>query len=170
MSQQYRSTILVNIYPFLQGRRCRKAIFQQSKPWCDFENGVKVTKIASSFACHNKIAVQVRSKSIHSFRRQRAEKPFSNNLSLSVILKMGPKSNQFFSMSQQYRCTSLVKTYPFIEVRCSPCPHNMGSRSPNSNQFFTCPTNIDVQVWSKSIYFSRKEGADKAFFSHFPTI
>ena len=47
---------------------------------------------------------------------------FLNNLSPCVTLKMGsrsPKSNQFFSMSQQYRCTSLVKIHPFIlEIGC----------------------------------------------------
>ena len=39
------------------------------------------------------------------------------NLSPSVTLKMesrSPKSNQFLSLSQQYSCTSLVKTHQFI--------------------------------------------------------
>ena len=101
-------------------------------PSVTLEMGVKV----SSFPCHNNIDVKVRSKSIHSFRRQGADKPFiavqvwsksthsfrrqgadklfSTNLSLSVTLKMGSrstKSNQFFSMSQQLRCRSLVKIH-----------------------------------------------------------
>ena len=117
MSQQYSCASLVRIHPFLHEIGCRQAIFQQSEPSCDLENGVKVTKnLISSFSCHNNIDVQVWSKSTHSFRRQGADKPFSNNL--SVILKTGsrsPKSNQFFSMSQQYRCISLVKIYPFIQ-------------------------------------------------------
>ena len=57
--------------------------------------------------------MQVWSESTHYCRRQGADKPVSTNLSLSVTLKMGsrsPKSNQFFSMSQQYSCTSLVKS------------------------------------------------------------
>ena len=61
--------------------------------------------------------MQVLTKSTHSFRRKGADKPFPKNLSLSVTLKMGsrsPKSNKFFSMSQQYRCTNLVKAHPFI--------------------------------------------------------
>ena len=75
---------------------------------------------------------------------------FSNNLTLTVILKMGsrsPKSNQVFSMSQQYSCTSLVKIRLFIqEIGCiqnhfptnlsPPVTLKMGSRSPKSNQFF----------------------------------
>ena len=46
------------------------------------------------------------------------DKPFSNNLSPPVTLKMGSrsqKSNQFFYMSQQYRCASLVKIYSFLQ-------------------------------------------------------
>ena len=45
MSQQYNSASLVKIHPFLHEIGCRQAIFQQSKPLCDLENGVKVTKI-----------------------------------------------------------------------------------------------------------------------------
>ena len=83
--------------------------------------------LISYFSCHNNIVVQVWSKSIHSFIRKGADKcrwwgQFSNNLSPCVTLKMGsrsPKSNQFFSMSQQYRCTSLVKIHSFIlEIGC----------------------------------------------------
>ena len=172
MSQQYSCASLVKIHPFLHDIGCRQAIFQQSKPLCDLENGSRSPKFNQLFSCHNNIDVQVWSKSIHSFRRQGADKPisnnlspmwvwiwsqghqniissfacpiniavqvwskstysfrrlgadkpFSNNLSLSVTLKMGsrsPKSNQFFSMSQQYRCTSLVKIHPFIqEIGC----------------------------------------------------
>ena len=74
---------------------------------------------------------------------------FSNNLSLTVTLKMesrSSKSNQFFSMSQEYRCTSLVKIHLLIqEIGCiQPLSNNlsppvtleMGSNSPKSNQFF----------------------------------
>ena len=45
MSQQYRWASLVKIYSFLQETECGQAIFQQSKPSCEVENGVKVTKI-----------------------------------------------------------------------------------------------------------------------------
>ena len=40
MSQQYRCASLVKIYSFLQEIWCGQAIFQQSKPSCDLENGV----------------------------------------------------------------------------------------------------------------------------------
>ena len=53
-----------------------------------------------------------------------AGKPFSNDLSLRTTLKMGSrslKSNQFFYMSQQYRCVSLAKIHPF--VRETVCRH-----------------------------------------------
>ena len=66
--------------------------------------------------------MQVWSKSVHSFKRQGADKPFFNNLSPCVTLKMGsrsPKSNQFFFMSQQYSFASLVKIHPFLhEIGC----------------------------------------------------
>ena len=80
--------------------------------------------LISSFSCHNNIVVllQVWSKSIHSFMRLDADKSFFNNLSLCVTLKMwsrSPKFNQFFSMSQQHRYTSLVKINQFIlETGC----------------------------------------------------
>ena len=45
LSQQYSCTSLVTIHPFILEIGCRKAIFQQSEPSCDFENGVRVTKI-----------------------------------------------------------------------------------------------------------------------------
>ena len=45
LSQQYSCTNLVKIHPFILETGCRKAIFQQSEPSCDIENGVKVTKI-----------------------------------------------------------------------------------------------------------------------------
>ena len=73
-----------------------------------------------SDACPKNTAVQVWSKSTHSFRRQGADKPFSTNLTLSVSLKMesrSSKSNQFFSMSQQLRCRSLVKIHSFTPDR-----------------------------------------------------
>ena len=70
LSQQYSCTSLVKIHPFILETGCRKAIFQQSEPSCDIENGFKVTKIYSVFfSCHNNIAVQVWSKSIHSFEK-----------------------------------------------------------------------------------------------------
>ena len=45
LSQQYSCTSLAKIHPFIPKIGCRKAIFQQSEPSCDLENGVKVTKI-----------------------------------------------------------------------------------------------------------------------------
>ena len=45
LSQQYSCTSLVKIHTFILEIGCRKAIFQQSEPSCDLENGVKVTKI-----------------------------------------------------------------------------------------------------------------------------
>ena len=42
---QYNCASLVKIHPFIQQTACRQAIIQQSKPSCDLENGVKVTKI-----------------------------------------------------------------------------------------------------------------------------
>ena len=98
MSQQYSCAFLVKIHPFLREIRCRQAIFQQSEPLCDLENGHQ--NLIRSFSCHSNIVVQVWSKSIHSFMRQDADKPFTNNLSPPVTLKMGswsPKFNQFFS-------------------------------------------------------------------------
>ena len=72
------------------------------------------------------------------------------NLSPCVTIKMGqrsPKSYQFFSMSQQYRCTGLVKIHLFIlEIGCRkaifkqseiPVTLKMGSRSLKSNQFLS---------------------------------
>ena len=53
----------------------------------------------SSFTCPSNIGVQLWLKSIHSFKRQDADKPFLNNLSPPGTLKMGsrsPKSNQHF--------------------------------------------------------------------------
>ena len=41
------------------------------------------------------------------------------NLSPSMTLKMGlrsPKPNQFFSLSQQYSCTSLVKSTSLVKI------------------------------------------------------
>ena len=74
--------------------------------------------LISSLTCPSVVDEQVWSKSIHSYKRQGADKPFSNNLSPPVTLQMGsksPKSNQFFHMSQQYRCASLVKFYLFLQ-------------------------------------------------------
>ena len=44
MSQHCRCASLVKIYSFLQEIGCGQAIFQQSKPDCDLENGVKSPK------------------------------------------------------------------------------------------------------------------------------
>ena len=49
MSKQYRCASLVKIDLFLQETGCRQAIFQQSKPLCDLEKGVKVTQMSSAF-------------------------------------------------------------------------------------------------------------------------
>ena len=51
MSQQYSCASLVKIHPFLHEIGCRQAIFQQSKPLCDLENGIKVTNLISSISC-----------------------------------------------------------------------------------------------------------------------
>ena len=123
MSQQYRCTSLVKIPPFILEIGCRQAIFQQSEPSCDLEKlGQGHQNLISSCPCLNNIAVQAWSKSIHSFWRLGAEKPFSNNLIPPLTLKMGlrsPKSNQFFFMSQQYSCASLVKIHQFLhETGC----------------------------------------------------
>ena len=100
LSQQYSCASLVKIHPFIQQIACRQAIIQQSEPSCDLENGFKVSKIKLFiFPGYNNLAVHVMLKSIHSFKRYSADKPFSNNLSPSVTLKMGSrstKSNQFF--------------------------------------------------------------------------
>ena len=45
MPQQYSCESLVKIHLFLNDIGCQQAIFQQSKPLCDLENGVKITKI-----------------------------------------------------------------------------------------------------------------------------
>ena len=111
--------------------------------------------------------MQVWSQSTNSFRRQGADKPFSNNLSLSVTLKWGsrsPKSNQFLSMSQQYRCTSLVKSIIHsgdrVQTSHFPSTHmtlKMGSRSPKANQFFymtqqyRCVSLVKIQLFLQEI-------------------
>ena len=46
-----------------------------------------------------------------------------------------------------------------------PVTSKMGSRSPNLISSFTCPSIIDVQVWSKSIHSYKKEiGCGQALF------
>ena len=106
MSQQYRCTSLVKIHSFILEIGCRQAIFKQSEPSCDLKNGVKVTrKLISSFPCHKNIDVQVWSKSIHSFRRQGADKLFSNNLNLSMTLKMRLRSPNLIS---SFRCLNTI--------------------------------------------------------------
>ena len=120
ISQQCRCASLVKIYSFLQEIGCAQAIFQQSKPSCEWGQGHQ--NLISSFTCPSIVDVQVWSKSIHSYKRQNANKPFPNILSPPVTLKMGsrsPKSNQFGYMSQQYKCASLVKIYSFLqEIGC----------------------------------------------------
>ena len=70
---------------------------------------------------------------------------------------MQGKSKQFFSMSQQYRYTSLVKIHPFIlEIWCRQAIFQQsepscdlkkwGQGHQNLNNYFPCHTNIDVQV------------------------
>ena len=113
--------------------------------------------------------------------------PFFNNLSPCVTLKIGlksPKSNQFFSMSQQYRCTSLVKIQQFIlEIGCRqaifqqsepPPPHlpplsnpltlKMGSRSPNSNQFLSLSQQYSCRSLVKCRPFILEIGCRQAIF------
>ena len=98
------------------------AIFQNLSPSMTLKMGQGHQNLISSCPCLNNIAVQVWSKSIHSFWRHCEGKPFSNNLSPPVTLKIGsrsPKSNYFFFMSQQYSCASLVKIHPFLyEIGC----------------------------------------------------
>ena len=91
---------------------------------------------------------------------------FPTNLSSPVTLKMGsrsPKSNQFFNMSQHCTCASLVKIYSFLqETGCGQaifqqskpsCDlENRGQGHQNLISSFTCPSNVDVQVWLKSIH------------------
>ena len=122
LSQQYSCTSLVKIHPFIHsGDRVQKShfptIWALLWPW-KWDQGHQ--NLISSFSCHNNTVVQVWSKSIHSFMSQGVDKPFFNNLSPCGTLKMGsrsPKSNQFFSMSQQYICTNLVKIHPFINEK-----------------------------------------------------
>ena len=45
--------------------------------------------LISTFTCPSIVDVQVWLKSIHSFKRQSADKPFSNNLSPPVTFKWG---------------------------------------------------------------------------------
>ena len=44
MSQKYSCENVVKIHLFLHDIGYRQDIFQQSKPLCDLENGVKITK------------------------------------------------------------------------------------------------------------------------------
>ena len=121
LSQQYSCTSLVKIRPFILEIVYRKAIFQQSEPPVALTMGQGHQNLISSFSCHNNIVVKVWSKSIHSFMIDFGQTIFKN-LSPCVTLKIGsrsPKSNQFFFMSQQYSCASLVKIHPFLhEIGC----------------------------------------------------
>ena len=120
LSQQYSCASLVKIHPFIQEIGCRQAIFQHSEPSCDLENGVKVTKILS--VLFHVTTIQLckfgQNPSIPSGARVQISKPFSNNLSPPVTLKIGSrssKSNQFFCISKQYGCASLVKIHLFLQ-------------------------------------------------------
>ena len=112
ISQQYRCTSLVKIHPFILEIGCRQAIFQQSEPSCDLENGVKVTKSNQFFS----MSQQYRCTSLVKIH------PFIQEIGFRQALKMGsrsPKSNQFFYMSQQSRCAGMVKIYLFLqEIGC----------------------------------------------------
>ena len=122
--------------------------------------------LISSFPCLNNIAVQVWSNPfIHSGDRVH-KNHIPTNLSPPVTLKMGsrsPKSNQFFYMSQHCRCASLVKIYSFLqEIGCGQAIFQQskpscdltkwGQGHQNLISSFTCSSNIDVQVWLKSIH------------------
>ena len=120
--------------------------------------------------------MQVWSKSIHSFMIGCRQAIF-NNLSPCVTLKMGsrsPKSNQFFSMLQQYRYTSLVKILPFILViGCRQAifqqsEHHvtlkMGSRSPKSNQLLSLSQKYSCTSLVKIHPFILEVGCRKAIF------
>ena len=118
--------------------------------------------------------MQVWSKSTHSFRRQGADKPFANNLSVALKMRSwSPKSNKFFSMSQQYSCTNLVKIHPFIqEIGCRHSFSNnlishvtlkMGSRSPKSDQFFYMSQQYKCLSLVKIYLFLQEIGCRQAF-------
>ena len=124
MSQQYRCTSLVKIYLFILEIGCRQAIFQQSEPSCDFENGngIKVTKsnqffsMSQQYRCTNLVK-------IHPFIQEiGCRRAISNQLSHHVTLKMWSrslKSNQFLYLSQQSRCAGVVKIHLFLqEIGC----------------------------------------------------
>ena len=128
------------------------AIFQTLSPSVTLKMGSRSPKPNQFLSLS-----QVWSKSIHSFLRQDAVKPFSNNLSLPVTLEMGsrsPKSNQFFFKSQQYSCASLITNHPFLhEIGCRQaifqqskplCDLGLGNQNLISS--FPCHHNIDVKV------------------------
>ena len=164
LSQQYSCTSLVKIHSSLSGERVQKSHFSQIWallwPWkWGHQN------LISSFSCFNNIVLQIWSKSIYTFMRKGADKPFFNNLSPFVTLKMGsrsPKFNQFLSMSEQYRCTSLGKIHPFIlEIGCRQAifkhseplwPWKLGQGHQNLISYYPFLSNIAVQVRSKSIH------------------
>ena len=125
LSQQFSCTSFVKIHPFILEIGCRQAISKNLRPLpppLPWKWGQCHQNLISSCPYLNNIAVQVWLKSVHSFWEKGAEKPFSNNLSPPVTLKTGsrsPKSNQFFFMSQQYSCESLVKIHLFLhETGC----------------------------------------------------
>ena len=98
------------------------AIFQNLSPSVTMKMGSRSPKSNQFLSRSQQYSCTSWSKSIHSFWRQGAEKPYSNNLSPPVILKMGSrshKSNQFFFILLQYSCASLVKIHPFLhEIGC----------------------------------------------------
>ena len=83
--------------------------------------------------------------------RTRGYAPFSNNLSPPVTLKMGlrsPKSNQFFYMSQQYRCASLVKIYSFLQEKQAIFQQSKPSWTLKIDSFWSELTNRGSFVWN----------------------
>ena len=124
----------------------------------------------SSCPCPNNIAVCVWSKSIHSFKSQDADKPFSNNLSPPMTLKMGsrsPKSHQSYPCSNNISVQVWSKSInsfrrygadmPFPNI-LKPCVTlKIRSMSPKSIQFLSMSKQYSyMQAWSKSIHTFRR--------------
>ena len=101
---------------------------------------------------------------------------FPTNQSPPVTLKMGSrslKSNQFFHMSQHYRCASLVKIYSFLQEGTDkpfsnnlspPVTLKMGSRSLKSNQFFYMSQHCRCASLVKIYSFLQEIGWGQAIF------
>ena len=176
LSQQYSCTSLVKIQPFILETMQKShfpTIWALLWPW---KLGQGHQNLISSFSCHNNIVVQVWSKSIHSFIIGCRQAIFQQSKPL-CDLEMGsrsPKFNQFFSMSQQYRCTSLVKILPFIlEIGCRqsifqqcepPVTLKMGSKSPKFNQFLSLSQQYSCTSLVKIHIFILEIGCRKAIF------